>query len=51
VTCPNCGRHVSSDWRGTLCPYCGAVLMSAMDMATAALALVFGAALMLMGRG
>lgn len=43
MDCSNCGRHVSSDWRGTLCPYCGATLM---DMATAALALVFGAALM-----
>ena len=41
--CGACGRTVSGDWHGTLCPYCGATLM---DMATAALALVFVAALM-----
>ena len=43
MDCNTCGRRVSSDWRGSKCPYCGATLM---DVATAALALVFGAALM-----
>jgi DNA-directed RNA polymerase subunit RPC12/RpoP len=25
--CGACGRTVSSDWHGTLCPYCGANLI------------------------
>ena len=55
MDCGNCARHVSPDWRGRLCPYCGATLYAlpdaTMNVATAALALVFGAALVMMGRG
>ena len=46
MDCGNCGRHVSGDWRGTLCPYCGATLYAAMDVAATILALAGAAALM-----
>ena len=48
MDCSNCGRSTGGGWPGSKCPYCGATLM---DVATAALALVFGAALVMMGRG
>jgi hypothetical protein len=47
--CGACGRTVSGGWHGSRCPHCGATLYAAMDVATAALALVFGAALVWMG--
>ena len=43
MDCGNCGRTVGGDWRGKLCPYCGATLM---DVATTILALAGAAALM-----
>ena len=46
MDCSNCGRHVGSEWRGRLCPYCGATLM---DVATTILALAGAAALVRMG--
>ena len=48
MDCGNCTRHISPDWRGRLCPYCGATLM---DVATTILALAGAAALVMMGRG
>ena len=48
MDCSNCGRSTGSGWPGSKCPYCGATLM---DMATTVLALVFGAALVMMRGG